>query len=316
VDKRVAVVGCGVAGLTSGVRLLEQGFSVTILAREIPPGTTSDVAGAFWSAGSAEPGSRVAAWCRVSLEAFRVLARDPAAGVALTPLHELKDKPFDPRSLALTGDLREAASSAFPAPWKFGFSITAPRIDVPVYMPWLLECFFNLGGRLEQRAVETFSELGHYPLVVNCAGLGAKTLAADEAVYPVRGQVVRVKMPPGLPPDIVHVDTETTVTYIVPRSRDCILGGIYQRGDSNLAADMGIASSIIERTAAFYPALSHAEVLEHRVGLRPGRREVRLELDRSKASAVIHNYGHGSIGHTLSWGCAAEVAELAEQVSG
>ncbi|UCH27319.1 MAG: FAD-binding oxidoreductase, partial [Trueperaceae bacterium] len=176
VEKQVAVVGCGVVGLTSGVRLLERGHSVTILAREIPPGTTSDVAGAFWSAGSAEPGSRVAAWCRESLEVFRVLARDPASGVALIPLHELKDEPFDPRSLALTGDLREVDGSAFPEPWQYGFTITAPRIDVPVYMPWLLERFRELGGRIEQRTVEAFSELEPYSLVIDCAGLGTKLL--------------------------------------------------------------------------------------------------------------------------------------------
>ena len=58
--------------------------------------------------------------------------------------------------------------------------------------------------------------------------------------------------------------------------------------------------------------LQKAEILEHRVGLRPGRTEVRLELEElSGGTAVIHNYGHGSIGHTLAWGRAAEVVAIA-----
>ena len=43
------------------------------------------------------------------------------------------------------------------------------------------------------------------------------------------------------------------------------------------------------------------------MGLRPGRREVRLEKEETASGAIIHNYGHAAYGHTLSWGCAAEV---------
>jgi D-amino-acid oxidase len=74
-----------------------------------------------------------------------------------------------------------------------------------------------------------------------------------------------------------------------------------------------MAEAIRERCIALVPALKDATVLEHKVGLRPGRKEVRLELEPlANNRAVIHNYGHGGAGFTLSWGCAAEVADRAE----
>ena len=44
----IAVVGAGVVGLSTALRLLEAGRRVVIYAREESPGTTSDVAAAFW----------------------------------------------------------------------------------------------------------------------------------------------------------------------------------------------------------------------------------------------------------------------------
>ena len=54
-------------------------------------------------------------------------------------------------------------------------------------------------------------------------------------------------------------------------------------------------------------------MIEERVGLRPGRPEVRLETDTvPDGRPVVHNYGHGGSGYILSWGCAHEVADLVE----
>jgi D-amino-acid oxidase len=123
---------------------------------------------------------------------------------------------------------------------------------------------------------------------------------------------MRVRKPDDLPNRIIHTESGDIVTYIVPRSSDCLLGGTYQYYDSSTDVDAEIASAIVERCAAFHAGLRDAEVLQHRVGLRPGRASVRLEAERlADGRVVVHNYGHGSIGHTLSWGCAAEVVQLA-----
>jgi len=59
------------------------------------------------------------------------------------------------------------------------------------------------------------------------------------------------------------------------------------------------------------PELAGARVLGQRAALRPARDRVRLELERRSGMApVVHCYGHGGAGVTLSWGCADEVASL------
>jgi D-amino-acid oxidase len=104
---------------------------------------------------------------------------------------------------------------------------------------------------------------------------------------------------------------ESGVTYIVPRSNDCILGGTSQPHARHLQPDMDTANGIIERCAQFVPEVRNARVLEHRVGLRPGRPTIRLEAARQPGGGlVVHNYGHGGAGVTLSWGCAEEAVGL------
>jgi D-amino-acid oxidase len=194
-----------------------------------------------------------------------------------------------------------------------GYCLTVPAIDTPIYMPFLVQRFQKLGGNLIQTTVTEIKPLlEEYPLVVNCTGVGAAALVPDPLVYPIRGQIIRIRKPDKLKPEIIHYNTASNTTYIVPRSGDCILGGTYEDGNWSLEPNMETAQSIIQRCSAFNPALRQAEIMEHKVGLRPGRTFLRLELEQvGKGYNIIHNYGHGSVGHTLSWGCAAEVVRWA-----
>jgi D-amino-acid oxidase len=106
------------------------------------------------------------------------------------------------------------------------------------------------------------------------------------------------------------------VTYVIPRSHDCILGGTAEDGEWSTEPDPRTAAAILERCAALEPRLAEAEVLEHKVGLRPGRKEIRLEReDVAHGPPRIHNYGHGGSGVTLSWGCAEETLRLVSQAA-
>lgn len=310
---KVAVVGCGVAGLTSAIRLLEQGFEVTILARETPPQTTSDVAAAFWAPTILMSSATVAGWSLASHRAFQKLAQEPQSGITLKPLFELFDGYVPlPAEWQAFGNVEPIQAGQFPEIVQSGYRLIVPAIDTPVYMPFLVQRFREQGGNLVQTPVTDLKALlAEYPLVINCTGVGANALVPDPLVYPIRGQVIRVHKPAGLKPEIIHYNTADTTTYIVPRSGDCLLGGTYEHDDWSLEPSPATAASIIERCAAFNPAFRQPEIIQHKVGLRPGRSFLRLELEQVGECGIIHNYGHGSVGHTLSWGCAAEVTRLA-----
>lgn len=311
----VAVIGGGVIGLTSATRLLEAGFPVTVFARALSPNTTSDIAAAFWSPSATADQAKARQWAMNSLATFQQLADNPECGILLTELYSLADTPTDMAYMASGGAMREVPLGVFPAPWS-GWCAPATRIDVPIYMPWLLAHVQRLGGEVKMQILESWQEIDRaYPIIVNCTGLGAQTLTGD-AMFPIRGQVMSVRKPEGLSPAIIYANDANTTTYIIPRSRDCLLGGTYQYGNSDLEVDSTIAEQILARCAVFNPAFANPEILQHKVGLRPGRHFVRLEQERlPSGQTVIHNYGHGSVGHTLSWGCATEVATLAKVIA-
>jgi D-amino-acid oxidase len=146
-------------------------------------------------------------------------------------------------------------------------------------------------------------------VVVNAAGLGARLTADDPSVLPVRGQVVYVEQV-GL--DRWWLD-DRGPTYVVPRSRDIVVGGTDEEGDWSRTPDPDTAQRILGRATELVPVLKGARVLRHKVGLRPARASVRLEEERMlTGKRVVHCYGHGGAGVTLSWGCADEVAALVD----
>jgi D-amino-acid oxidase len=81
---QVAVIGCGVSGLTCGIRLLEHHCAVTIVARDLPPHTTSDAAAAFWLPFKAYPEEQVLSWAQASLAVFSQLATQSDSGVSFS----------------------------------------------------------------------------------------------------------------------------------------------------------------------------------------------------------------------------------------
>ena len=143
---------------------------------------------------------------------------------------------------------------------------------------------------------------------------GGRALVGDETVFPVRGQIVRVTNP-GLRLSVRDEEHPGGRAYVHPRSEDCTLGGTLEVGSWDTEPDPGQTAAILDRCIDIAPQLAMSRVLQSVVGLRPGRPEVRVELDRELLPVpVIHNYGHGGAGITISWGCAQDVAALAKQL--
>lgn len=309
---KVIVIGCGVSGLTSGVRLLDAGHEVQIWARDLPPNTTSNIAAAIWHPYKAYPLERVIEWGRKSFEVFSQLAEDPRAGIIMRETIEIYASEVpDPEWKSCVRVFRRGLPEEVLEGYATCYVFETPVVEMSIYLPYLMERFEAGGGIIAQRDIASLDEaIAEGDVVVNCTGLGARTLVGDETMYPIRGQIVRVEP---APINRVMLDEEETtgVTYIIPRSRDCYLGGSAEEGNWSLEPDMRTAQEIVERCARIAPEVLNATVVEHLVGLRPGRPTVRLEPEpQPDGKLVIHNYGHGGAGITLSWGCAEEVANL------
>lgn len=167
---------------------------------------------------------------------------------------------------------------------------------------------------MEKRKVNSFEELSpHYDVIVNCSGLGSKLLAGDNKMYPVRGQVLKMEAP-WLKHFIRDGDGKT---YIFPGTHSVTVGGTRQEGDWRLQVDEGDKQSILARCSRLEPSLSSARVLDNWVGLRPGRKNPRVEKElvllQGRRVPVVHNYGHGGLGVGLAWGTALDALELVRQ---
>jgi D-amino-acid oxidase len=104
---------------------------------------------------------------------------------------------------------------------------------------------------------------------------------------------------------------EDDLTYFFPHGDRVVLGGTEQPGNWSREPDPATAERIVAACAAIEPSLRAAQVVAHRVGLRPFRPHVRLETQvLPDGTTVVHNYGHGGSGVTLAWGCAQDAAAL------
>ncbi len=313
--KKILIVGCGVSGLTCGVKLLDSGYNVEIIASKMPADTTSNIAPAYWYPYKVYPEDKVLRWGEISYKEFTNLSRHDNTGVTFKTLLKLYDKKVTkPYWTKLVRGFEEVERSKLPDGYGYGFTAEVPQIEASIYLNYLFNRFIESGGIVNQ--IEELSSLEHLyddnEIIVNCTGLGSYKLCDDKEMFPIRGQLVRTTNP-GV--DKIYNDEEgpLAITYIVPRSGDCLLGGTAEENNWDLEVDKNISDRILANSAALVPRLKDAKILEHKVGLRPGRTEVRLEAERvSDNCTVIHNYGHGGAGFTLSWGCAQGVLKLAQ----
>ncbi|MFJ4807755.1 FAD-dependent oxidoreductase [Streptomyces longwoodensis] len=306
----VIVVGGGVIGLTTAVVLAERGHRVRVWTREPAERTTSAVAGGLWWPYHIEPVESARAWALRSLEVYEELAARPdRTGVRLVEGVLGETDPAEVEGWAagrLTG-LRAATAREYPRGG--GLWARLPLVDMPAHLPWLRERLAAAGGTVEVRAVGDLAE-ADAPVVVNCSGLGARELAADPAVRPVRGQLVVVENP-GVGTWLVSTDADGEPTYLLPQPGRLLLGGTAEEDAWSTEPDPAVAEAIVRRCAALRPEVAGARVLEHRVGLRPARPAVRLERGTlPDGRPVVHHYGHGGAGVTVAWGCAEEAAGL------
>lgn len=322
----ILVLGAGVVGLTSAIRLREAGHCVRVVAASRTPHTTSDRAGACFTPFRDEADPRPLQWSREGYRALCQLAREhPESGVRLAPMREFMYTPGAPEPWwgEIVGGCR-----ALVAPTGFSviYEAMLPHMDMTRYVAWLERRALAMGIAVEPRRVASFDEVFAHgaSIIVNCAGLGARELAHDPAMIPMRGQILHVRNTLGLDFSLHDEPRGDVVTYIFAYPNHLVLGGTYEPGVATEATEPAAIDAILDRCRNLLRADGHPcwhelgrDEIKRVAGLRPARvvghnsEAIRLEVERTTPGrTIIHNYGHGRSGVTLSWGCAADVVRL------
>jgi D-amino-acid oxidase len=305
----VVVVGAGVVGLTTAISLAEAGAPTRVVAAEPPSRVTSVAAGAIWGPVTCGPADRCYAWARTGLQVFSALADEPDAGVRpLSGRVVAAAAESPPKWTDLLSEVRILDAGELPDGFASGWAYTAPAINMPVYLEYLLGRCAQAGVTIDYATVPSLAAVDA-PVVVNCTGIGARALTGDESLVPLRGQVV-VAENPGIEEFYIDhgADGDEDYVYAFPHGDVIVLGGTAHPGAFDLAPRPEVTARILRDAVAVSPALRGVRVITERVGLRPSRPQVRLEAEPLPGGRTLwHNYGHGGAGVTLSWGCAREV---------
>ena len=305
----IVVIGAGISGLSTAYLLIENGHTVTILAKAFSPNITSNKAAAFWFPYHVRGDKRAIIWVEKSYQFYKKLAADNNSGIRFTKLVKgIKSGVADDDSWVQfmpPNTCRQLPVKDLPTGYSKGFEAEVPLIETQIFLTYLQQQLLQKGVIFIEKEIADLLYISHqFDAVVNCSGLGAKTLCNDEQIFPVRGQVLLLE--PGYP-DSIFLDNQTP-TYIVPRQDAIIIGGTYEEHIDLEITEPKTLEQLLDKASAVFPQLKNRKIIGSWAGLRPYRKMVRLEHEPN--TNIIHNYGHGGSGFTVAFGCADEVVQL------
>jgi D-amino-acid oxidase len=264
-DTRVcAVIGCGVVGLSTARLLQQRGYAPTIYAREMPPATTSNIAGGLWDPVTVYDHPQVTPEfrrqfgeaARFAFRRYQSLAGDPY-GVRWMPLYSLSrdgphaapaaESPYAPVE-PLYPEAKQLAAGENPFHVPFVYRRYSMLIEPAIYLNALIRDFQTAGGRIVIREFAAARDLMmlREPLIFNCTGLGARTLFNDMELTPVRGQLTFL-----LPqPEVQYMTVGPDNIYMFPRHDGILLGGTHERDSWNTEVDEATVERVLRENAA------------------------------------------------------------------
>ena len=280
-DRKAAVLGSGVVGLTSARELQRHGFDVTIYAASVPPDTTSNMSLAGWTptSGLVENQLRTAAWDAQVRQAARIAYRrlqlliGPKYGVSWIKQYQPTDtdpslpsaNPNPNPNPILPPELQGPRVVLGPGEHNFATSYCVERdemrIEPSIYLDALMNDFLLWGGRVVIRKFDTPRDVAALQenVIVNCTGLGSKALFSDPELMPLKGQLV-VLIPQAeitystngigrqLPPDSGFV-------HMMPRSDGIILGGTSIRDNWSLDVEENERKRVVDLHIELFNAM-------------------------------------------------------------
>ncbi len=279
-QRRAAVIGCGIIGLTSARVLQRRGFRVAIYAKVLPPDTTSNKLWGGFTPNSTLVRNRTPQWDEQFRRAVEIAYREHTLlvgrgygvrwidGYSLTDnpdrgtgsFRRVEDDPLMPRSFSVDSELLGPGQH----PFRTRYARRSPRLqfDPDIYLDALMRDVLTFGGSISQREFDSprdFLSLGE-PLIVNCTGLGAKRLFDDQDMIPVKGQLTVLVPQP---------EVNYSAGGMTPRASGIVLGHVNQPGVSSLHVDEEAQTRVVENAMRTFSGMRPPDLRSALTSFRP-----------------------------------------------
>ena len=230
-EKKVAVLGSGVMGLTAATLLLELDVTLTIYAQKFWNDTTSRKAGGQWAASIVAFGNKRAEFKQILETSYKTFESSipNGFGVSKRPNYTKTRSHNLDVVLELSPNLIPAPEELARMPFENhtypGFKYETLLIEPPIFLPKLDA---NLRGKNVQFVPRTFSDATDVlttlqeKIIINCTGLGSKKIWPDEALKPIKGQLALLRPQPQL--QYLYGQDG----YMFPRADAVVIGGSYE----------------------------------------------------------------------------------------
>lgn len=245
-DTAVAVIGSGVMGLTAATLIRKLGFTVTIYAKELWQNTTSAVAAAQWSPSSVV-GGNATRFAKILELSYRHFESDLANNSGISRRPNYTKKPDDHLDL-----VRSLVPGLIPAPVPMalpfanlstpGYRYETLLIETPIFLKKLDD---DLEASGVARIVKPFSSVAQVlaqpeNIIVNCSGLGGKTIWNDPDVEPIKGHLAVLK------PQLNLKYLFGQDGYMFPRLDGVVIGGTYLHNNHSTTPDPVISQQLVD----------------------------------------------------------------------
>ena len=285
-ERKAAVLGCGSPGLTAARELQRRGFDVTIYTMTVPPNTTSNMSWAGYTPTTAliSRDKRTPAWdaqfrkaAEISYKQLQILAGEPGYGIywidnysatddlnappSPIPGMSAADEPGDdlvPENLKPGRDREVLGPGEHPFPTKYAVRTSNLAIEPNMYMDKLVSDFALFGGKIVIRKFDTPRDLMSLQesIIVNCTGLGSKTIFNDNELVPIKGQFTICVPETEVKYRVTgRVPNSTLVASMSPRSDGILIGNLGERGNYSLEPNEEAMRRNVEAAMQFFAAM-------------------------------------------------------------